>query len=116
MKTYKRIELLVNTLLILSFICVFAITQSFELLFLSYFIVGGIQLLSMLVHIYRGWFSNHNFRFVYYIVLITVGLLCIGGIGFFILLYGAPLLAAFYVFICFREWRILKFKELVHLK
>ncbi len=116
MKQYKILEILINSALIFGFICVFAITSSFELLFLSYFIVGGLQLLSMILHIIKGWFSNHSFRFVYYIFLLLVAMLCFGGIGFFILLYSAPLMAAFYVYICYREWKILKFKELVHLK
>ncbi|XVJ67918.1 MAG: hypothetical protein HEQ40_17700 [Lacibacter sp.] len=116
MKAYKLAEVLINTTLILAFLCAFAITQSFELLFLSYFIVGSIQLLSMLFHLFKGWFSNHNIRFVYYIFLLFTGVLCFGGIGFFILLYAAPLMAAFYVFICYRELKILQLRELVHLK
>lgn len=116
MKTYKLAELLINAALIFTFVCVFAITQSFELLLLSYCIVGGIQLLSMLFHLFKGWFSNHNIRFVYYIFLLFVGILCFGGVGFFILLYAAPLMAAFYVFVCYRELKILQLRELVHLK
>jgi hypothetical protein len=116
MKQYKLSEIVLNSALIFSFVCVFAVTQSFELLFLSYFIVGGIQLLSMLYHLFKGWFSNHILRLLYYILLLVIGMLCFGGIGFFILLYASPFLAAFYVFICYREWKILKLRELVHLK
>lgn len=116
MKQFKLLEILINSALIFVFVGIFSITQSFELLFLSYFIVGGVQLLSMLFHIGKGWFSNHSVRFVYYIFLVFIAVLCFGGIGFFILLYIAPLMAVFYVYICYREWKILKFKELVHLK
>ena len=116
MKQYKLFEIILNAVLILSFACVFAVTQSLDHLFLSYFIVGGIQLLSMFFHAFKGWFSNHNIRLVYYIILLIIGMLCFGGIGFFILLYAAPLMAAFYVFICYRELKILQLRELVHLK
>lgn len=116
MKTYKYYELLVNTILIFFFVCFFAITQSFEFLFLSYFIIGSLQLLSMFFHLLKGWFSNHKIRISYYFFLLLIGLFCAGGIGFFILLYAAPLMAAFYVYICYREWKILKLKEFVHLK
>jgi hypothetical protein len=116
MKLYKLAELIINSVLIFAFVCVFVIMQSFELLFVSYFIVGGIQLLSMIFHIVKGWFSNHSIRFIYYIFLLYVGVLCIYGIGFYFLLYGAPLMAAFYVFICYRELNILQIRELVHLK
>ncbi|WP_407526277.1 hypothetical protein PDL71_05145 [Lacibacter sp. MH-610] len=116
MKTFKLVEIVLNAALIVSFVCVFAVTQSLELLFLSYFIVGGVQLLSMFFHVFKGWFSNHNIRFVYYFFVLFIGALCFGGIGFFILLYTAPLMASFYVFICYRELKILQLRELVHLK
>jgi hypothetical protein len=116
MKQYKLTEIVINSLLIVGFVCAVAFTQSFDLLFASYFIVGGIQLLSMIFHFVKGWFTNHNFRFVYYIFLVFIGMLCFGGFGFFVLLYASPLMATFYVYICYREWKILKFKELVHLK
>ena len=116
MKQYKLAEIVINSVLIFGFVFVFSITQSFELLFASYFIVGGIQLLSMIFHLVKGWFNNHNLRFVYCLLLILIGVLCFGGIGFFILLYASPLMAAFYVYICYREWKILKYRDLVHLK
>lgn len=116
MKQYKYTELLLNAVLIMGSILCFAITLSFEWLLLSYFIVGGIQLLSMSIHIIKGWFSKHYLRLGYYFFLIIVAMLCFGTIGWFLLLYVAPLMAAFYMFICYREWKILKFKELVHLK
>lgn len=116
MKQYKLLEIVLNAALIFLFVCVFAVSQSFELLFLSYFIVGSIQLLSIFYHLFKGWFSNHILRFLYYILLLLIGALCLDGIGFYILLYASPLLAAFYVFICYKELKILKLKELVHLK
>lgn len=116
MKQYKYTELLLNIALITGFVICFAITQSFEWLFVSYFVVGAVQLLSMFVHIIKGWFSHNYLRLGYYLFLLVVVLLCFGGIGLLILLYLAPLMASLYVYICYREWKILKFKEFVHLK
>ncbi|MFN5136579.1 MAG: hypothetical protein ACK5DG_14795 [Chitinophagaceae bacterium] len=116
MKQYKLAEIVINSVLIFGFVFVFSITQSFELLFASYFIVGGIQLLSMIFHLVKGWFSAYSIRFMYYIFLLFIGVLCIYDIGFFFLLFAAPFMAVFYVFICYKEWKILKYRDLVHLK
>jgi hypothetical protein len=116
MKQYKYTELLLNATFITGFILCFAITQSFEWLFLSYVVVGSVQLLSMLIHLWKGWFSNHMFRVGYYWFLLVLIAFCFTGFGIWFLLYASPLMAAFYVYICYREWKILKLKELVHLK
>lgn len=116
MKQYKYVELMLNASLITGFIFCFAITQSFEWLFVSYFVVGGLQLLSMIFHIIKGWFSNHIMRNGYYIFLLFVFIFTLAGSGFWLLMYASPLMAAFYLFVCYREWKILKLKELVHLK
>lgn len=116
MKTYKRIELYLNSALIVGFICVFAITKIFELIFISCLILGIIQLLSTFIHIVKWWFRNHRLRVIYHFLLILFFVSIPAGVPFWLLLYVSPLIAVFYTYICLREYQILKFKELVHLK
>jgi hypothetical protein len=117
MKLYKQIEVALNLLLIAAFAIVFAASQDFSLLFTAYFIVGGIQLLSIIVHFVKGWFTGKgSLRIGYYWFLLFVFLFCCVGIGLFFLLFAAPLMALFYTYICYREYKTLELKELVHLK
>lgn len=117
MKTCKQFELLVNLILILSFTFYLLLFQTINTLFLSYFVVGGVQVLGMLLHTGTGWFTaNSSIRWYYHWAILVLLLLLPTGFSFYFLLYTAPLFAVFYFYICWRELETVKLKELVHLK
>lgn len=117
MKLYKETELILNLFLMSLFIIIFIPTRSFEYLFIGYFIIGGVQLLSMLLHLLKGWFiTSQSLRVSYYWALLLIAVTIPFGPGILFLLYAAPFMALLYIYICYREWKILKLKEFVHLK
>lgn len=117
MKHFKQIELIINTILISFFLVVFIITNDFEYVFTGYFVVGAVQLLSILIHIIKGWFIGFtSLRTYYNWFLVILAILIPTGFSIYFLLFASPIMALFYLFICYREWRVLKFKELIHLK
>jgi len=117
MKLYKKSELILNLLLIGFFLFLFIPTKSFEFLFIGYFVIGGVQLLSMIVHLVKGWFiTSQSLRVSYYWALVIIAITVPFGPGILFLLYAAPFMALSYIYICYREWKILKLKEFVHLK
>ncbi len=122
MKLYKELDLWIQVVLILVCTIYPLIDRSF--LFSSYFIVGGWQLISSLVHEFlrKLYFPAHNRRYYYRTLfwLLVAGILC--WLTPLILLYGmllliiSPLLAIWYLHICYTETRVLKHKSLTHLK
>lgn len=134
MKTFRITDLIVQSALI-----IFAIFQGIksmtgqpELFFYSYFIIGGWQIFSMLIHhFFAKPTSFHQMRTIYAktcLTLLLIGvitgvlLMIESAFGFLIVLYGygllwfTPLLAFFYLYICQKEYSQMIKKELVHLK
>jgi|GEM_PF-631503 len=126
MKTIKIIDFWINVVLILFFaaISIFRLGPVMEFripglgingsnLITGYFVVGGWQVLSMLVHIVAGWFAARgSARLRYTIVVLIVILLtsvCLLNDSFlaifllYPLLLLAPLMALGYTLICYRE-------------
>lgn len=118
MKTFKLVEFYLNILLIASFTIAFLLKSDGDILFSAYFTVGAIQLFSMILHAWKGWFTGRKSIRLYYhwLVFLLLLLVPVMGIGLFILLYASPFLALTYTFICWRELQYLKLKEFVHLK
>ncbi|MBY0476612.1 MAG: hypothetical protein K2Q24_03135 [Chitinophagaceae bacterium] len=117
MKTYKQLEIFLNLLLIVSFsISIIAFPKN-DLLFIAYFIVGALQVTSMVIHELNNWFTakKSTRRYYHWTVLILL-LLFPTGFSFWFLLYTAPFFALFYMYICWKELQTLKFKAFVHLK
>ena len=120
MRLFKCIDLWMQVSLITACIITSLMEPAFFLF--SYFIVGGWQIFSCIVH----YFSSGRFIPVAqrrrYIRLI--GWLCIAGIlltpvilyFLFALLFISPFLAIVYVFICYQEMRLLNHRMLIHLK
>ena len=102
MKKYKQIDLLVNVALIAGFtLC--TLLRGGETIFIAYFVVGGWQVISMIVHIACRWFTNkgsarYNYNWVSFLSLISfpVG-------SFWILLFTAPFMAIYYTYQCYYE-------------
>jgi hypothetical protein len=117
MKLFKQIELIINTVLISLFLVLFIFTKNYEFVFTGYFVVGGVQLLAIIIHIFKGWFIGFaSLRTFYNWLLLILAALLPTGLSIYFLLFASPVMALFYLFICYREWKIIKFKELIHLK
>lgn len=117
MRQFKQIEFYLNIILIASFTISMLVMQKGELLFLSYFIVGAVQVIGMIIHELNRWFTakKSTRRYYHWIVLILI-LLFPAGFSFWFLLYTAPFFALFYTYICWKELQTVKFKQFVHLK
>ncbi len=113
MKRFKQIDILVSAGLITGF----TITCIFDpgTIFTAYFITGGWQVLSMLVHAFAGWFTEKNsYRVQYHWIsglVITMGILTsiipVFGIIYLIMLFGAPVMAIIYTLISYNEMKSL---------
>ena len=114
MKTFKRIDLLISILLIVIFsvLCIIDL----EYLFIGYVVVGGWQVISMLVHVWNRWFNaTGSRRFVYHwITIISLVTMPIG--SFWILLFTAPFMAVYYTWICYDEVYVKMQRPLAMLK
>ena len=117
MGPFKQIEFYLNLFLIAAFTVSFIFLHEGQLLFLSYFTIGSIQLIGMLVHAYKKWFTgNKSLRLYYHWLVVMMLILIPMGIGLWILLYAAPVMALVYTYICWKELQTVKFKAFVHLK
>ena len=106
MKRFKLIDFWINIGLIISTVTI-SILKGEENFFhnsflMGYFIVGGWQVISMLVHVYnrcftKKWGARYIYHWVAFIAVITIP-----G-SFWILLYIAPFMAAYYTYVCYRE-------------
>ncbi len=106
MKTFKIIDVWISIGLIISFTTLIIYdAEGFDvmnnLIITSYFVVGGWQVISMLVHAITGTFT-YGARYVYHwITLISVVTMPAGSI--WILWLTAPFMAVFYTWLCYRE-------------
>lgn len=111
MKSFKKIDLWISVILIIFFTTINLIRPN-DSFIIGYFVVGGWQVISMLVHTLNGWFcANGSKRYNYHwIVVITIilGLLGIAIYPVFLfiflpLLFIAPVMAVWYTWICYQE-------------
>ena len=106
MKTIKCIDLGISILLI-GWFTLKVLFEGTDLLITAYFIVGGWQSLSMILHAVMGWFTRKNsVRFNYHwVAFISVITMPAGSI--WVLLYVAPFMALFYAGLCAYEIKYL---------
>ncbi len=117
MKQLKQLELYLNLLLIAGFVISYILTSDNNLLFIAYYTVGAVQLISMIAHaIKQELTGSRSWRIYYHWLTAILLLLAPLGIGLVILLYAAPFMAITYTYICWRELQFLKLREFVHLK
>lgn len=123
MKTFKLYDLLVSLLLVTVFLFISLARGDYSFL-LGYLVVGGWQLISMLVHIYKQWFTQAGSKRYYYSYS-AFAILVIAVLGFiiypllviyYIMLFAAPLMALYYAWICYIELRTVYKHELIQLK
>lgn len=108
MKKFKIADFWVNVFLLIS--CGFFVWLSKEewwaALIISYFIVGGWQVLSMTVHAVTGYFTRKIWgRLLYHWLAVVVIVLL--PFTMWLLVYIAPVMAIFYTVMCYRETFVL---------
>ena len=115
MKRLKKIDFWVSCLLIAGFTVASVVNRDYTFL-LGYLVVGGYQLISMIVHLAAGSFIYKGGPRYFYnrITLITLLTIPIG--SFWILLFAAPFMALYYTWICYEETYIKMQRPLALLK
>ena len=106
MKKFKTIDYWISIVLIAGFAIAIIIQQDFEVTLTGYFVVGGWQVISMIIHGLNGWFTGRKgARYIYHwITLISIVTMPAGSI--WILAFTAPFMAVFYTWLCWREVHI----------
>jgi hypothetical protein len=99
MKTFKLIDFWVSVGLIIAFLALSVITLD-DTFFIGYFVVGGWQVISMIVHALTKTFTYWpGARYAYHwITLISIITMPVG--SFMILIIAAPVMAVFYATLC----------------
>ena len=124
MKTYKLVDFYGSVLLIVgSIVTAFILANEYALL--GYFIVGGWQLISMIVHERMGLFNGTGSkrRRYHILVLIIIALTLVGLLVYpvlmiilFVLLFAAPFMAGYYAFLCYSEIELISSRPLAQLR
>jgi hypothetical protein len=103
MKKFKTTDLWLSIILITGFAIASLVTLDGMIMITGYFIVGGWQVISMIVHAYYDWFNEkksvrrvYNWITVFSLLSFPVG-------SFVILLFIAPVMAVYYAWICYEE-------------
>ena len=119
MKKFKIIDFRLSVILIIGFVFFGFVTRDGKFIH-GYFIVGGWQMVSMIIHLANQWFTergNLRYRYqklVFWFVLIFTLLIGLGWfveettwtpflIASFSILYLTPFMAFFYTYICYEE-------------
>ncbi len=115
MKKFKKMDTWVSIILITGF-AVSSIVNMDNTFLTGYFVVGGWQVISMLVHVYyRSFTQQKGKRYVYHwITLIALLTMPLG--SFIILLFTAPLMAVYYTWLCYEEVQKMHQRPLALLK
>lgn len=110
MKEFKTIDVIVQILLIIGF-SIQSIISMDQTFLIGYFVVGGWQVTSMIVHHVNKWHTRHgNRRFYYH--RISAAILIAMAAGFVVpyllivwgvMLFVAPVMAIYYLAICCKE-------------
>ena len=110
MKIFKQYDLLIQVALIIGF-AIAALVRLDATFILGYFVVGGWQLISIIIHFIKKWFSKKRNTRNYYLISISFLLLSVVLgllfpfflIVFYLLLFAAPFMACYYAWICYDE-------------
>jgi hypothetical protein len=111
MKRFKTIDVWVSGALIISFLLLALLQQGGNFIY-GYFVVGSWQIISMLTHTGKGWFTERGGRRRVYHYVVTM-VLCAVLLGFLVdsllffllygLLYASPFMALYYLWLCYHE-------------
>lgn len=119
MKRIKKIDFWISTGLITFFVIatLLKLETITELNFLTgYFVVGGWQVISMVIHALNHWFTyNKGKRYAYHwLTFISIVTMPLGSVV--ILLFTAPFMAIWYTWLCYEEVYIKMQRPLALLK
>lgn len=115
MRKFKRFDVWFNCVLILLSLTLAMVNSTALDWMYGYFIVGGWQIISMLVHAKMHWFTDkRSFRIIYHHIVAAIIALAIAGIYIpdmlylimVSLLFIAPIMAISYTLMCYREYRL----------
>ena len=115
MKKFKKIDTWISIMLITGFAIATIINRDYTFI-VGYFVVGGWQVISMLLHVYYKCFTEKKgSRYIYHwITFISLVTMPIG--SFLILLFTAPFMAVYYTWLCYDEVRKMNQRPLALLK
>jgi hypothetical protein len=114
MKKFLEFDIWISIMLITGFALASIIKRDYTL-FTGYFVVGGWQVISMIVHLfYRRSLHVSKLRSFYHF-LTLISIVTMPG-SFYVLLYVAPIMAVFYTWLCFDEVRKMNQRPLDLLK
>lgn len=111
MKQFKLYDTWISIGLIIGF-TLFSLVKLDYTFLIGYCVIGGWQLISMVVHGLNRWFvqkGSARYRYHYMVAIIVllslVGLLAypLLMIVLFVLLFAAPVMAVYYTWLCYRE-------------
>mgnify|MGYP003434189854 CR=1 FL=1 len=111
MKKFKIIDTWISITLIITFFIVSLIKLDYTFL-IGYCVIGGWQMISMLIHAIKGWFTHAKASRYHYHVTVTVfaagsllGILLppVLWIVLVVLLFAAPFMAVYYTWLCYDE-------------
>ena len=124
MKKFKKIDIYISILLIAGFTLMSFVNMD-STFFVGYFVVGGWQLVSMVIHAALGWFTQaYTRRYVYQFIVLGIIVMALSGLVFefllillaFPLLFAAPFMAMYYTWICYYELNTIIKRPLAYLK
>lgn len=111
MKKFKLIDTWGSIILIFAFTLLSLIKLDYTFL-IGYCVVGGWQLVSIIVHVAQGWFTHKKGRRNYYhLVVAAIAALALVGLAAYpvlfimmvLMLFAAPFMAAYYAWLCYVE-------------
>lgn len=114
MKSFARIDVIFQAILIVIGLALglamWSHTIDGDYFYVPYFLVGGWQIFSVIVHLVGEGLRLHKLRKIYLITLLIVLVILIGSMAseailfsLMGLLFFSPFMAVFYWFACFRE-------------
>jgi hypothetical protein len=120
MKTYKILDAWISAGLIISFIIINIIDRPGSIIdeniLIGYFVVGGWQVTSMIVHaVTRTFTYRPGIRYAYHWVTFIAVITMPAG-SFYILVITAPFMAVLYTWLCFDEVYVKMQRPLAGLK
>ena len=119
MHQFKIIDFWINIGLIISTFTICKLEGAADFLhngfLIGYFIMGGWQVISMLVHAYNRCFTyKWGARYIYHWITLIAVITMPG--SFWILIIAAPFMAIFYTWLCYKETYIKMQRPLALLK
>lgn len=124
MKEFKTIDLWISILLIIGFFIYSLIQRDYTFL-IGYCVVGGWQIISMIVHAARQWFTDtHGTRYTYHWIVAIICVATVIGLIFpsmlmlvlYPMIFAAPFMAVLYTCLCYRELYVKMKRPLADLK